>query len=394
MGNYRFRFSDMMPNAWFYKLKDMSKGKNQGSRKKKQQSSSVSATATQPTSKPKQTQQCNPRKSYYFTRELTPSDTIYSSPAPNPEVFSSETLFPEPPRKSSKQKPKRKSPRSSSPKLVNSSVSAGCNCRTTVESVWTKSDSPPECSSSPFDDSSPEPEFRTDRVLAFEPFDETDLSSNSCGCRLNSNAQDIVIDVDKKSIARKDDKLNGCDSFTELELPPIKTKPAKFNDLLIDAKKGEKPRSRIGRKEEPNLEKTLKVKIVKEDTASIKENRGTPVAVRRFSVSSPGIKLRIHSPRIGFGSRKFQGHGRKSVSSSSSSSRRSLSGSFAVVKSSFNPQRDFRESMVEMIVENNIRASKDLEDLLACFLSLNSDEYHDIIIQVFKQIWFDLTDTH
>ena len=74
--------------------------------------------------------------------------------------------------------------------------------------------------------------------------------------------------------------------------------------------------------------------------------------------------------------------------------RRSISGSFAVVKSSFNPQKDFRESMVEMIVENNIRASKDLEDLLACYLSLNSDEYHHLIIKVFKKIWFGLTDTH
>ena len=35
----------------------------------------------------------------------------------------------------------------------------------------------------------------------------------------------------------------------------------------------------------------------------------------------------------------------------SMSSRRSLSYSFAVVKSSFNPQRDFRESMVEMIMK-------------------------------------------
>lgn len=61
-----------------------------------------------------------------------------------------------------------------------------------------------------------------------------------------------------------------------------------------------------------------------------------------------------------------------------------------MVKSSRDPQKDFRESMVEMIVQNNLMASKDLEDLLACYLSLNSDEYHDVIIKVFKQIWFDL----
>lgn len=72
--------------------------------------------------------------------------------------------------------------------------------------------------------------------------------------------------------------------------------------------------------------------------------------------------------------------------------RKSISQSFAVVKASSNPQKDFRDSMVEMIIENNIRASKDLEDLLACYLSLNSDEYHDVIVKVFEQIWFDLTD--
>ncbi|XP_019184253.1 PREDICTED: transcription repressor OFP1-like isoform X2 [Ipomoea nil] len=101
-----------------------------------------------------------------------------------------------------------------------------------------------------------------------------------------------------------------------------------------------------------------------------KEQRTRPV--RRHS----GLKLRTNSPRMG---RRIQG--RKSVSSSQS---------FAVVKTSQDPRRDFRESMVEMIVENNIRASKDLEDLLACYLSLNSDEYHDLIIKVFKQIWFDM----
>lgn len=71
-----------------------------------------------------------------------------------------------------------------------------------------------------------------------------------------------------------------------------------------------------------------------------------------------------------------------------------MSESFAVVKTSKDPKRDFKESMVEMIIENNICGSKDLEDLLACYLSLNSDEYHDLIISVFKQIWFDVVEIH
>ncbi|XP_061370762.1 transcription repressor OFP2-like [Gastrolobium bilobum] len=406
MGNYRFRLSDMIPNAWFYKLRDMGSGRKQTTtptRKKKQSSS----TSTTQSSKPKQPHQCNPRKSYYFTRELSTSNKFHTSPPHNPKV--PDTNSPEPPRKSSKQRTRKRrtTPRNSSPKPLISStyVSAGCSCRTTLESVFTKSNSPQENSSSPFDSSSesefPDLEFRTDRVLPTESFDEMVSLSTSCACRLNSNnTKDIVIDVDKNSIPRKDDKLDGYETFSQLELPPIITKPPKFNDLLSDAKKREpkpkpkpKPRTRTATThEELNVQGSLKVKIVKEeDTEQIKEQRNAPV--RRFSVNSPGVKLRINSPRIGH--RKVHSHGRKSVSSTASSggSRRSLSDSFAIVKSSFNPQKDFRESMVEMIVGNNIKTSKDLEDLLACYLSLNSDEYHDLIIRVFKQIWFDLTVT-
>lgn len=64
--------------------------------------------------------------------------------------------------------------------------------------------------------------------------------------------------------------------------------------------------------------------------------------------------------------------------------------SFAVVKSSFDPQKDFRDSMIEMIKEKRIRGPEELEELLACYLTLNSDEYHDLIIKVFRQVWFDL----
>jgi uncharacterized protein (TIGR01568 family) len=175
-----------------------------------------------------------------------------------------------------------------------------------------------------------------------------------------------------------------------MKLPPIVTKPENFNYLLNYAnKKQTKPRNKISSNDEHNVKGSLKVKILKEEQRNI--NTNTPS--RRFSMSSPGVKLRINSPRLS--SKKIQSNGRKSVSSTTTSSagnRRSLSDSFAIVKSSMNPQRDFRESMVEMIVQNNIRTSKDLEDLLACYLSLNSDEYHEVIIKVFKQIWFDLTD--
>ncbi|KAI3680841.1 hypothetical protein L6452_35618 [Arctium lappa] len=64
--------------------------------------------------------------------------------------------------------------------------------------------------------------------------------------------------------------------------------------------------------------------------------------------------------------------------------------SFAVVKRSFDPQRDFRDSMIEMIIENGIRQRDELEELLACYLTLNCDEYHHLIIKVFQQVWVEL----
>lgn len=402
MGNNRFRLSDMIPNAWFYKLKDMGRTRNHSVttyplKKKQPTSATATVTATAQPSKPKHPHHSCPRKSYYITRELIPpSDQRFRNPPTNPK--SSYTSFPDPPRKSSKQRVKRGTIRSS-PKLVTSSVSAGCSCGATLR---TKSDSPPDYSASS-SDSSPEPEdsdsfppeFRSDRSLATESLDNKVSWSSSCDCKLDSNANDIVINVDKQSLARKLDKVDGFDNISVIDLPPIITKTAKFDDEIEDIKKKletkepNKYRRSSAKYKETNAHGSLSVKVVKEESIAMKEQKNS--SLRRHSVNSPGVRLRINSPRIA--SRRIQAHGRRSVSSGlGSCSRKSLSDSLAIVKSSFDPQRDFRDSMVEMIVENNIRASKDLEDLLACYLSLNADEYHDLIIKVFKQIWFDLTD--
>ncbi|KAE8706490.1 Transcription repressor OFP8 [Hibiscus syriacus] len=60
---------------------------------------------------------------------------------------------------------------------------------------------------------------------------------------------------------------------------------------------------------------------------------------------------------------------------------------FAVVKSSIDPYNDFRTSMMEMIVERQLFTARDLEQLLQCFLSLNSNHHHHIIVEVFTEIW-------
>ncbi|XP_039057410.1 transcription repressor OFP1-like isoform X2 [Hibiscus syriacus] len=375
MGNYRFQFSDMMPNAWFYKLKDMGKPRNHGysSNKHHHQISSPSSSISQP-SKTKQPHHFYPRKSYYFTRELVPSDGFYVAPTNNKSAGSH---LLDPPRKSSQKRSRKSNIRSSSSrKLVSSSVSAGCRYRATL---WTKPDSPPQYSASSSSDGvSPPQEFRSDCVLTTQSFDNMVSLSHSSSCKaMDSQPMDIVV-VDEGS--KKFNKMDEFDNFSELQLPRIITKPVEFNYKKEQNMEPTNHRRNSAKFEENNVHGSYLVK----------ENKKTCQG-RRSCVNSTGLRLRINSPKMG--SRRLQGHAQKSMSSSSRSrSRRSLSDSFAVVKSSFNPQRDFRESMVEMIRENNIRTSKDLEDLLACYLSLNSDEYHGLIIKVFKQIWFDLND--
>ncbi|CAI9758838.1 unnamed protein product [Fraxinus pennsylvanica] len=407
MGNYRFRLSDMIPNAWFYKLKDMNKTrnwKNANPSKKKQQNTTPSSVAQpiQPSINSQTSHLSDQRKSYYFTRDLNPEPnnlTFYNNSSSTTRVC--EKQFPELPRKSSRRRRSTKIIRNSSvrpsSRLVSStSISAGCRCESNVKSVWIKPDSTPEeYPNSPDGSSSSEnksllPEYGSDR----DTFDGMISWSTSCRCRIENN---IIIDMenrksfDEKSVATNH-KFDGFEN-----LPPIITKRSKTGYAKKETKPTEttnpaKILRTSAKFEEKNAFGSLSVKVVKEDilSTSPKQHKATISPVRRFPWNSPGLKLRTNSPRLA-ASRRVQGR-KSTVSTSSSSSRRSVSESFAIVKSSQNPQREFRESMVEMIVENNITASKDLEELLACYLSLNSDEYHDLIINVFKQIWFDIID--
>ncbi|KAK8542270.1 hypothetical protein V6N13_137157 [Hibiscus sabdariffa] len=82
-----------------------------------------------------------------------------------------------------------------------------------------------------------------------------------------------------------------------------------------------------------------------------------------------------------------------SSSSSSFSSKVTLSScpkivdSIAVVKDSDDPYRDFRHSMLQMIEEKHIYSTNDLQELLRCFLELNSPCHHRVIVEAFMGIW-------
>ncbi|XP_073282713.1 transcription repressor OFP1-like [Primulina huaijiensis] len=360
MGNYRFRLSDLIPNSWFYKLKETNKTRKNQYKYPAPSSSPSPFAVTDP-----KTHLSDHRKSYHFTRDLTLSS---NSPV-KPRISDKQCSLVEPPRRSSRRR--RSSTKRNRPpqRFVTSSVSADSSCRASIESAWTKPPGEPpsprdldQTSSSDYDSISPE--YGSERGLTPDTFDGMLSCSTSCKCS-----------VDNDTVSEHD------------HLPPIITKKLQEPTKILRPSADFSGRNAYG---------SLSVKVMKEDfsstTSSSKDHQNKRITspVRRHSqkASSPGLRLRTNSPRIG--NLRIQARKNNTISSNSSSgSHRSVSESFAVMKSSKDPRRDFRESMVEMIVQNNIRASRDLEELLACYLSLNSDEYHDLIINVFKQIWFE-----
>ncbi|WOL03511.1 hypothetical protein Cni_G12231 [Canna indica] len=61
--------------------------------------------------------------------------------------------------------------------------------------------------------------------------------------------------------------------------------------------------------------------------------------------------------------------------------------SLVVVKETSEPYSDFKESMVQMIVEKEIYGWDDLNDLLHQFLTLNSPRHHHVILRAFADLW-------
>uniref|UniRef100_A0A7N0U8J3 Transcription repressor n=1 Tax=Kalanchoe fedtschenkoi TaxID=63787 RepID=A0A7N0U8J3_KALFE len=64
-----------------------------------------------------------------------------------------------------------------------------------------------------------------------------------------------------------------------------------------------------------------------------------------------------------------------------------IENSVAVEKHSDDPYSDFKDSMLQMILDNKgIYSKQDLQKLLTCFLQLNSPAHHPVIIRAFMEI--------
>ncbi|KAL9674737.1 hypothetical protein QQ045_002936 [Rhodiola kirilowii] len=63
-----------------------------------------------------------------------------------------------------------------------------------------------------------------------------------------------------------------------------------------------------------------------------------------------------------------------------------MENSVAVEKHSDDPYSDFKDSMLQMILEKEIYSKEDLQKLLSCFLNLNSPGHHEVIIRAFMEI--------
>ncbi|KAL8206000.1 hypothetical protein R6Q57_009551 [Mikania cordata] len=266
MGKQRFRLSHMIPNAWFYRLRDMSSPNN----------SSLSTLKHYPTN------------SFCYTPKVYSSPSKLNKPLVPKHVLGSIYIQP-------------------------------------TESTHTNQDlflSPSSsCYESPL----------------FESF-------NTCGCGgVSSSSADVKYEVNEASSPKTIQDSSGYELVQDIELqmpPKIVTK---------------------SRRDMVTTKENISIKIVKENIDKYDNSR-------RKQRASGCSKAQVCKRDVVHDQNKF-------------------SSSCCIVKSTFDPCKELKESMMEMIVDCNILASQDLEKLLAFYLSLNSNEYHDMIVKSFEEIW-------
>ncbi|CAN7140202.1 unnamed protein product [Brassica rapa subsp. narinosa] len=310
MGTHKFRFSDIMPPSWLYKLKGMSRSSRKhlpSSPKHLSTDASSSRNTLRLSSSPYHPQGSSSPPKSPFKRKLK-RKTVYK---PSSRLkLSSSSFNPHVPLTTSRNH--RSKPTSPNEIILEPSLTSSRNHRSKPSSANAVSDSTVGSLSDP---------------LSSSPSDQDYLESHSVDVKNNHSV--------KKHVS--EDPLVSDNS----------------SPVLAETMK------------KPHFEIKTQQKL------------------KKPKAGSTGIRIRAHSPRIA--RKKTKGR------TSPQPMKKETAESFAIVLTSVDPERDFRESMVEMIVENKMKEQKDLEDLLACYLSLNSSEYHDTIIKAFEKTWFHLT---
>ncbi|KFK27365.1 hypothetical protein AALP_AA8G373400 [Arabis alpina] len=319
--HHKFRFSDIMPHSWLYKLKGISRS----SRKHLPSSPKHISLSSDASS----------------SRKLRLSS---SSPVHQPQASSSSPL-----KSSFKRKIKRKTVYKPSPRLKLSSASLNSNVSLTTSSRNHRSKSS---------------SFANATIL--EP-----SSINHCSKTSSANA------ISDSTIGSSSDSVSSPSDQNQYGVSRV------LESQSIDIKEDHSVRKLSDVSEEPSPSENMSLVLVENVKEPSFEVRTQQKLKKPKAGSSSGIRIRANSPKIA--RKKTKGR------TSTEPKKKGVPESFAIVLTSVDPERDFRESMVEMIVENKMKEQKDLEDLLACYLSLNSSEYHDIIIKAFEKTWFHLT---
>ncbi|CAD5335238.1 unnamed protein product [Arabidopsis thaliana] len=285
MGTHKFRFSDMMPHSWLYKLKGMSRSSRKHHLSSPKHLSSADASSS---------------------RKLRDPLRRLSSTAHHPQASNS------PPKSSSfKRKIKRKTVYKPSSRLK-LSTSSSLNHRSKSSS-----------------------------------------SANAISDSAVGSFLDRVSSPSDQNFVHDPEPHSSIDIKDELSVRKLDDVP-----------------------EDPSVSPNLSPETAKEPPFEMM----TQQKLKKPKAHSSGIKIPTKIVRK-----------KKKERTSQVSKKKGVVKSFAIVLSSVDPEKDFRESMVEMIMENKMREQKDLEDLLACYLSLNSSEYHDVIIKAFENTWLHLT---
>lgn len=127
----------------------------------------------------------------------------------------------------------------------------------------------------------------------------------------------------------------------------------------------------------------LSVYSSSEETESLKSDRFPTVSSLAHAMVQERLDQIIRETK----ERKYEERRRKVKEETSSNK---LFVMVAMEKSSYNLREDFRESMMEMITANRISQPKDLRRLLNCYISMNSEEFHSVILEVFHEVCSNL----